>query len=81
MLGPDRRQVKQRQLQALGFRLAYSQEECLRNILLERLVRWLQVSGENDDVRRFLRDGGFTIQIELRNSLYFPRTLVRNGMG
>ncbi len=60
---------------------AYPQEGCQRDFFPERLVLEARVSGQDDDVRRFLRDGGFTIQIELRNSLYFPRTLVRNGMG
>ena len=50
---------------------AYPQELCPRNFLPERLVLQLRVSGQDDDVRKFLRNRGTIVQVELRNWLYF----------
>src|SRR2546426_4704538 len=53
------------------FPLTYCQRECPPNIPRERMVLQLRVSAQDDDVRKFLRNRGTIVQVELRNWLYF----------
>src|SRR5260370_4466724 len=77
MLGPDLRQVKRRQSKPLD-----SVGIPLRRASAQYPVEWLvlkaRVSGQDDDVRRFLRGESSDLQGELRHSLDFPPHLRRN---
>jgi hypothetical protein len=51
---------------------AYPAKECKRGFLAGHLVLEARVSGQNDDVRRFLRGGGSSVQVGSHHWLCFP---------